>query len=91
MDAVGWTLLVVVGLINLLSTRDNGANERIDSAGVVLQLHAVTARRLASLRPTHLCQMEDGAEVLELTPLYCWPQGEGTIPDQCMCAECQHK
>ena len=76
-------------LINFLSTRDYNENEGIDSEGVLLKLHAVTGPRLVSLRRTHLCQMDDRAEVLELKPLCCWMQGHGTVPEQCMCVECQ--
>ena len=76
-------------LINFLSTRDYNANEGIDAEGFLLKLHSVKGPQLASLRRTHLCQMDDRAEVLELKPLCCWMQGNGTVPEQCMCAECQ--
>ena len=76
-------------LINFLSTRDYNENEGIDSEGVLFKLHSVKGPRLASLRRTHLCQMDSGAKVLELKPLCCWMQGHGTVPEQCMCIECQ--
>ena len=79
----------VHNLINFLSTRDYNASEGIDSEGVLLKLHAVTGPRLASLRRTHLCQMDNSAQVLELRPLCCWMEGHDTLPEQCMCAECQ--
>ena len=82
--------LEVHHLINVLSTRDYNAGEGIDSEGVLLKLHSVKRPRLASLRRTHLCQMADDAEVLELKPLCCWMEGHDAPPEQCKCAECQH-
>ena len=49
----------------MCSEREYSAGEGIDYEGILLKLHAVSARRLASLRRTHLCQMEVGAEVLD--------------------------
>ena len=83
----GW-VNEVCSTMNFLSERLMSEDEGVQSGDLTFHLRGLEGR--TSLMNTHLVQMDPSAEVLELCPIYGWPDHSGDSSEDitCSCCEC---